>query len=106
MPMAQGFWPKSPRIRRYSAALKKHPRKGSGSVGKPLTGSDGDMDQQPTAATPLAGVRIIDFTWGGVGPFGTSTLANLVKGKPFDLYPDQRSQVYVGLSGEKRRLRS
>ena len=29
------------------------------------------------------------------------TLANLVKGKPFDLYPDQRSQVYVGLSGEK-----
>jgi SpoIID/LytB domain protein len=30
-------------------------------------------------------------------------LANLVKGKPFDLYPDQRSQVYLGLSGEKPR---
>ena len=28
-------------------------------------------------------------------------LANLVKGKPFDLYSDQRSQVYLGLSGEK-----
>jgi stage II sporulation protein D len=30
-------------------------------------------------------------------------LANLVKGKPFDLYADQRSQVYVGLTGEKAR---
>jgi stage II sporulation protein D len=30
-------------------------------------------------------------------------LANLVKGKPFDLYSDQRSQVYVGISGEKAR---
>src|SRR5207244_2210194 len=28
-------------------------------------------------------------------------LANLVKGKPFDLYPDQRSQVYGGLAAEK-----
>jgi SpoIID/LytB domain protein len=28
-------------------------------------------------------------------------LANRVKGKPFDLYSDQRSQVYVGISGEK-----
>jgi stage II sporulation protein D len=30
-------------------------------------------------------------------------LASLVKGKPFDLYSDQRSQVYLGLSGEKPR---
>jgi stage II sporulation protein D len=30
-------------------------------------------------------------------------LANLVKGKPFDLYPDQRSQVYLGIAGEKER---
>jgi SpoIID/LytB domain protein len=30
-------------------------------------------------------------------------LANLVKGKPFDLYSDQRSQVYTGLSGERSR---
>jgi SpoIID/LytB domain protein len=30
-------------------------------------------------------------------------LANLVKGKPFDLYSDVRSQVYLGLSGEKSR---
>jgi stage II sporulation protein D len=30
-------------------------------------------------------------------------LANLVKGKPFDLYSDQRSQVYGGLAGEKPR---
>jgi SpoIID/LytB domain protein len=28
-------------------------------------------------------------------------LANLVKGKPFDLYSDQRSQVYLGVAGEK-----
>jgi stage II sporulation protein D len=28
-------------------------------------------------------------------------LATLVKGKPFDLYPDQRSQVYLGVAGEK-----
>jgi len=28
-------------------------------------------------------------------------LANLVKGKPYDLYSDPRSQVYLGLSGEK-----
>jgi stage II sporulation protein D len=27
-------------------------------------------------------------------------LANLVKGKPFDLYSDQRSQVYEGVAGE------
>jgi stage II sporulation protein D len=30
-------------------------------------------------------------------------LANLVKGKAFDLYSDQRSQVYRGLTGEKAR---
>jgi stage II sporulation protein D len=30
-------------------------------------------------------------------------LANLVKGKPFDLYSDQRSQVYTGLAGERSR---
>jgi stage II sporulation protein D len=30
-------------------------------------------------------------------------LANLVKGKPFDLYADQRSQVYPGIAGEKTR---
>jgi stage II sporulation protein D len=30
-------------------------------------------------------------------------LASLVKGKPFDLYSDQRSQVYLGISGEKAR---
>jgi len=30
-------------------------------------------------------------------------LANLVQGKPFDLYADQRSQVYVGFAGEKPR---
>jgi stage II sporulation protein D len=30
-------------------------------------------------------------------------LANLVKAKPFDLYPDQRSQVYLGIAGEKPR---
>lgn len=30
-------------------------------------------------------------------------LANLVKGKPFDLYADVRSQVYSGVSGEKPR---
>jgi len=30
-------------------------------------------------------------------------LANLVKGKPFDLYSDQRSQVYNGVSGERPR---
>ena len=28
-------------------------------------------------------------------------LANLVKGKPFDLYADVRSQVYTGVAGEK-----
>ena len=28
-------------------------------------------------------------------------LANLVKGKPFDLYADVRSQAYVGVAGEK-----
>ena len=28
-------------------------------------------------------------------------LANLVKGKPFDLYSDVRSQVYLGVTGEK-----
>lgn len=28
-------------------------------------------------------------------------LANLVKGKPFDLYPDVRSQVYLGVAGER-----
>lgn len=28
-------------------------------------------------------------------------LANLVKGRPYDLYPDARSQVYVGVAGEK-----
>jgi len=28
-------------------------------------------------------------------------LSNLVKGKPFDLYADQRSQVYVGVAGER-----
>lgn len=28
-------------------------------------------------------------------------LANLVKGKPFDLYADVRSQVYAGVSGER-----
>ncbi len=28
-------------------------------------------------------------------------LANLVKGKPFDLYSDVRSQVYLGVAGEK-----
>ena len=28
-------------------------------------------------------------------------LANLVKGKPFDLYADVRSQVYLGVAGEK-----
>jgi SpoIID/LytB domain protein len=30
-------------------------------------------------------------------------LANLVKGKPFDLYSDVRSQVYLGVAGEKPR---
>jgi SpoIID/LytB domain protein len=30
-------------------------------------------------------------------------LANLVKGKPFDLYSDQRSQVYLGVAGEQAR---
>ena len=30
-------------------------------------------------------------------------LASLVKGKPFDLYSDQRSQVYLGIAGEKAR---
>lgn len=30
-------------------------------------------------------------------------LANLVKNKPFDLYADQRSQVYLGVAGEKPR---
>jgi SpoIID/LytB domain protein len=30
-------------------------------------------------------------------------LASLVKGKPFDLYSDQRSQVYLGVAGEKAR---
>jgi SpoIID/LytB domain protein len=30
-------------------------------------------------------------------------LANLVKGKPFDLYADVRSQVYLGIAGEKPR---
>jgi stage II sporulation protein D len=30
-------------------------------------------------------------------------LANLVKGKPYDLYADQRSQVYLGMSGENER---
>jgi stage II sporulation protein D len=30
-------------------------------------------------------------------------LANLVKGKPFDLYSDQRSQVYDGVAGEQPR---
>jgi stage II sporulation protein D len=30
-------------------------------------------------------------------------LANLVKGKPFDLYSDVRSQVYRGIAGEKPR---
>ncbi|MGH3136075.1 MAG: SpoIID/LytB domain-containing protein [Gaiellaceae bacterium] len=30
-------------------------------------------------------------------------LANLVKGKPFDLYADVRSQVYLGVAGEKPR---
>jgi SpoIID/LytB domain protein len=30
-------------------------------------------------------------------------LANLVKGKPFDLYADQRSQVYLGVAGEQAR---
>ncbi|MEX0850905.1 MAG: SpoIID/LytB domain-containing protein [Gaiellaceae bacterium] len=30
-------------------------------------------------------------------------LANLVKGKPFDLYSDVRSQVYQGIAGEKPR---
>jgi stage II sporulation protein D len=30
-------------------------------------------------------------------------LANLVRGKPFDLYSDQRSQVYGGVAGEKPR---
>jgi SpoIID/LytB domain protein len=30
-------------------------------------------------------------------------LANLVKGKPFDLYSDERSQVYAGVAGEKAR---
>ena len=30
-------------------------------------------------------------------------LANLVKGKPFDLYSDQRSQVYEGVAGETAR---
>ena len=30
-------------------------------------------------------------------------LANLVKGKPFDLYSDVRSQVYAGVAGEKPR---
>jgi len=28
-------------------------------------------------------------------------LSNLVKGKPFDLYADQRSQVYLGVAGER-----
>jgi stage II sporulation protein D len=28
-------------------------------------------------------------------------LANLLKGKPYDLYSDQRSQVYLGVAGEK-----
>jgi len=28
-------------------------------------------------------------------------LANLIKGKPFDLYADVRSQVYLGVAGEK-----
>ena len=28
-------------------------------------------------------------------------LASLVKGKPFDLYSDERSQVYLGVAGEK-----
>jgi SpoIID/LytB domain protein len=30
-------------------------------------------------------------------------LANLVKGKPFDLYADVRSQIYLGVAGEKPR---
>jgi SpoIID/LytB domain protein len=30
-------------------------------------------------------------------------LASLVKGKPFDMYSDQRSQVYLGIAGEKAR---
>ena len=30
-------------------------------------------------------------------------LANLVKSKPFDLYADQRSQVYLGVAGERPR---
>ena len=30
-------------------------------------------------------------------------LANLVKGRPFDLYADVRSQVYLGVAGEKPR---
>lgn len=30
-------------------------------------------------------------------------LANLVKGKPFDLYADVRSQVYLGIAGERPR---
>ncbi len=30
-------------------------------------------------------------------------LANLVRNKPFDLYADQRSQVYLGVAGEKPR---
>lgn len=30
-------------------------------------------------------------------------LANLVKGKPFDLYSDVRSQVYLGVDGERAR---
>ena len=33
----------------------------------------------------------------------TYALANLVKGKPYDLYADQRSQVYEGVAGEQPR---
>lgn len=31
---------------------------------------------QPTLAQPLAGIRVLDFTWGGAGPFATKALAD------------------------------
>src|SRR4029450_5696836 len=61
-------------------------------------------DRSKKATLPLAGIRVIDFTWGGAGPFTTKILADFgaeVMKSESETRPDQlrRAEPLVGSRG-------